>query len=320
MSFPLSVNNKAPSLSWSSLPAAYTPGGNLNEFKAGCPLSGVNWLRTPNGLLKIITVDMRTNDKKNYIKAMVDIYTLSKNPLVFQKPRTITSAYIDVSGNMGLAQTVLMVQDNITENFGSMKMDGFTVKSRGCFWVIYKAKFKFLKRPYWRDKVVTTSFPADYELIRVNEHTAITTIDGEPIIYAKQEMCCLSLERHRPIRLTSVGFPSEGFPEGFIKDDFDRFNVKPEEYKEVYQQKVLPQHIDISHHMNSIEYVKLALNVFSASDLELCTPSELEIHYLGESMEGQMLKIFRADHNGATYMRILDETDRPVFEMKLRMM
>ena len=48
---------------------------------------------------------------------MIDIYTLAKNPLVFQKPRTITSAYIDVSGKMGLAQTVLMVQDNITENF-----------------------------------------------------------------------------------------------------------------------------------------------------------------------------------------------------------
>ena len=45
---------------------------------------------------------------------MIDIYALAKNPLVFQKQRTITSAYIDVSGNMGLAQTVLMVQDNIT--------------------------------------------------------------------------------------------------------------------------------------------------------------------------------------------------------------
>ena len=92
---------------------------------------------------------------------MIDIYALAKNPLVFQKQRTITSAYIDVSGKMGLAQTVLMVQDNITENFGSIKMDNFAVKEMGGFWVVSRAKFKFLKRPYWRDKVVTTSFPAD---------------------------------------------------------------------------------------------------------------------------------------------------------------
>ncbi len=251
---------------------------------------------------------------------MIDIYALAKNPLVFQKPRTITSAYIDVSGKMGLAQTVLMVQDNITENFGSIKMDNFVVKEKGGFWVLCKAKFKFIRRPYWRDKVVTTSFPADNQLIRLNENTAITTVDGEPIILAKQEACCLSLDRHRPMRLSSLNFPKEGFPDALFTDDFDRFNVKPEEYGYVYEQKVLPQHIDVAHHMNNIEYVKLALNVFSASDLELCNPSELEIHYLGESTEGQTLKIFRADHNGATYMRILDETDRAVFEMKLRMM
>ena len=142
---------------------------------------------------------------------MIDIYALAKNPLVFQKPRTITSAYIDVSGKMGLAQTVLMVQDNITENFGSMKMDNFAVREKGGFWVVYKAKFKFLKRPYWRDKVVTTSFPADNQLIRLNENTAITTIEGEPIIFAKQEMCCLSFDRHRPMRLSAVDFPTEGF-------------------------------------------------------------------------------------------------------------
>ena len=251
---------------------------------------------------------------------MIDIYALAKNPLVFQKQRTITSAYIDVSGNMGLAQTVLMVQDNITENFGALKMDNFAVKEKGGFCVVSKTKIKFLKRPYWRDKVVTTSFPTENQLIRLNENTVITTVDGEPIIYAKQEMCCLSFDRHRPLRLSAVGFPSEGFPEALMTDDFDRFNVKPEEYVEIYQQKVLPQHIDMSHHMNNIEYVKLALNVFSASDLELCIPSALEIHYLGESKEGQIMRVFRANHNGATYMRILDEADRPVFEMKLRMM
>jgi len=81
-----------------------------------------------------------------YIEGMIDIYSLAKNPLVFQKQRTITSAYIDVSGKMGIAQTVLMVQDNFTENFGSIKMDNFCVNEKGGYWAIYKAKFKFFKR------------------------------------------------------------------------------------------------------------------------------------------------------------------------------
>lgn len=250
---------------------------------------------------------------------MIDIYSLSKNPLVFQKSRTITSAYIDVSGKMGIAQTVLMVQDNFTENFGQIKQDNFFVKEKGGYWVISKAKLKFNSRPFWRDKVVTTSFPANTSLIRTVENTAITTPEGEPIVLAIQEACCLDLVRHRPMKLSKVDFPTEGSPEPFLNDEFDRFNEIALQYEEVYQQKVLPQHIDMSHHMNNIEYVKLALNVFNVNDLEMCTPSELEVHFLGESLEGQTLHIYRAEHNGATYMKIM-ESDRMVFEMKMRMM
>lgn len=67
---------------------------------------------------------------------MIDIYSLAKNPLVFQKQRTVTSAYIDVSGKMGIAHTVLMVQDNFTENFGMIKQDNFFVKEKGGYWAI----------------------------------------------------------------------------------------------------------------------------------------------------------------------------------------
>ena len=254
-----------------------------------------------------------------YIEGMIDIYSLAKNPLVFQKQRTITSAYIDVSGKMGIAQTVLMVQDNFTENFGSIKMDNFCVNEKGGYWAIYKEKFKFFKRPFWRDKVITTSFPADSAPIRTYENTAITTVEGEPIILAVQEACCLDMERHRPMKLEAVDFPMEGAPEHFLDNKFPKFPVTPEEYEEVYRQKVLPQHIDMSHHMNNIEYVKLSLNVFSASDLELCIPSMLEVHFLGETREGQEVTIFRADKMGATYMKIEDDTGRQVFEMKIKM-
>jgi hypothetical protein len=45
----------------------------------------------------------------------------------------------------------------------------------------------------------------------------------------------------------------------------------------------------------------------------------LELHFLGETREGQEVKIFRADKMGATYMKIEDDTGRQVFEMKIKM-
>ncbi|MCF0222959.1 MAG: acyl-ACP thioesterase [Fibrobacter sp.] len=250
---------------------------------------------------------------------MIDIYSLSKNPLVFQKPRSITSAYIDVSGKMGVPQTVLMIQDNFTENFGAIKMDNFCVREKGGYWVISRAKFKFFRRPFWRDKVITTSFPTENALIRTYENTAITTVEGEPIILGVQEACCLDLQKHRPMKLSSVDFPNENLPSPLLDNHFTKFEVSEDEYVYVYEQRVLPQHLDMSHHMNNIEYVKLSMNVFSSSDLELCLPSMLEVHFLGESLEGQMLKVYRADKKGATYMKIEDEAKRQVFEMKIKM-
>ena len=127
------------------------------------------------------------------------------------------------------------------------------------------------------------------------------------------------MNRHRPVKLSAVDFPTEGAPEPFMDSKFTKFPVEPAEYVEVYRQKVLPQHIDMSHHMNNIEYVKLALNVFSSEDLELCIPSMLEVHFMGETHEGQEVKVFRADKMGATYMKIEDDEGRQVFEMKIKM-
>lgn len=57
---------QSPSLSWSSRPAAYTLGGKPNSSSARCPPSGVNWLSTPKGLLKRITmVPKRHFSRKN---------------------------------------------------------------------------------------------------------------------------------------------------------------------------------------------------------------------------------------------------------------
>ena len=73
----------------------------------------------------------------------------------------------------------------------------------------------------------------------------------------------------------------------------------------------------MSHHLNNIEYIKFALNVFSEKHLLNHEVRELEVHYTGESKEGQTLKILRCDKAEGTYIKI-NESDRSVFEMKIR--
>ena len=72
----------------------------------------------------------------------------------------------------------------------------------------------------------------------------------------------------------------------------------------------------MSHHMNNIEYIKLALNVFSDDFLLSHEVKSLEVHYTGESKEGQILRIFAKTKEKASLI-LIKEGERNVFEMKI---
>ena len=73
------------------------------------------------------------------------------NNLIFEAPREISSAFIDSSVRMGVAQSVLLVQDNLTECFAAMKCDGVFYREQfNVFWVFTKTKVHFERRPDWQ--------------------------------------------------------------------------------------------------------------------------------------------------------------------------
>ena len=49
--------------------------------------------------------------------------------------------------------------------------------------------------------------------------------------------------------------------------------------------------LDYCYHTNNIEYVRFVLNTYDAEFLKTHEPTGLEIHYLGQSFEGERLDI-----------------------------
>jgi acyl-ACP thioesterase len=237
---------------------------------------------------------------------------------IYENKKEVSSAFIDSSVRLGTAQTTVLVQDNVTECFGSFGCDGVTYKKKyNAFWVFSKAKFNFFSRPAWTDFVTVKTFPINNSGIRTNINTQIVDSAGKLVANVKQEACVLSFENHRPMKLESVEFPAEGFPEPVLDEPFERFPSDFTEDEFVYDQVIRYCHIDMSHHMNNIEYIKVALNVLSVKEIEEREPLDLEVHYMGESMEGQTLSVRHAKVDGASYMKIFNEDERAVFEMKL---
>ena len=239
------------------------------------------------------------------------------NDLIFKTERTISSAFIDSSVHLGIAQAILLVQDNLTECFGAMGCDGVVYREKlNAFWVFTKTRVHFVRRPNWREKITAATFPVDNAGMRTHINTIFTDSEGKMLLTANQEACVLSLENHRPLCLSNLPYPKEHFPEPVFTESFEKFPEIVKDANFVYEQTIRSQHIDMSRHMNNIEYVKLALNVFDDEFLQTHEAKELEVHYTGESTEGQTLKIFRHDENNATFIAI-QESGRCIFEMKI---
>lgn len=237
--------------------------------------------------------------------------------LVFQQDRKVSSAFIDSSVKMGIAQTVLMIQDNLTELFGKIKCDGVTYREQfNVFWVFTRTKVHFNKRPSWTDRINAKTYPVSNSGLRTNVNTVLSSADGDELVTANMEACVLDLENHRPVRLNTLTYPQSDFPEPCFVDPFEKFSVEYGDEDFVYEQKIRSQNIDMSKHMNNNEYIKFALNIFDTDFLLTHEPKNLEVHYNGESKENQVLKIFSKQIDGEWFIKIT-ESNRNVFEMKI---
>ena len=74
--------------------------------------------------------------------------------------------------------------------------------------------------------------------------------------------------------------------------------------------------MDMSNHLNNIEYVKMGVGVLDADFIKSHEIKEMEVHYMGECKEFQKLKIYKTEKDGKIFVRIR-ESDRTVFEMSM---
>ena len=237
--------------------------------------------------------------------------------VVFEVPRLISSAFIDSTVRLGVAQTWMLVQDNVTECLGRIECDGVTYKKKyNAFWVFTKTKIHFEHRPDWREVVSTRTFPIDNSGLRTHLNTEAFEKDGSLAFSANYEACVLSFENHRPLKLTTLGYPADNFPTPVFSSQFTRFPAFPGEDSFVFEQEVRFCHIDMSQHMNNAEYVKLALSVFTNEYLKVHEIRDIEAHYTGECKEGQKLRVYRHEADGKTYVYI-KESERTVFECSI---
>ena len=223
--------------------------------------------------------------------------------------RKIYSAYTDASVRLGAAHTMYLVQDALSRWQRDQLCGNCEIREKGLFWVVTKSKVKFHRFPMWDSEVDVTFGFAPAGRIRCEFCVDITDDDGSAV-EVRQEYCILDFERHRPQKLEGILTPDlpAQQPAGYEKFEIEQADL-------CHTVTVLPHMIDMSGHLNNVEYVKLALDCFDGKFLSENEPAEMECHHLKECKEGETLTLWRKDEGNTSYCQILRE-ETPVFEIK----
>lgn len=83
--------------------------------------------------------------------------------------------------------------------------------------------------------------------------------------------------------------------ENVIQESYSKLNETFSEDDFVYEQKVLVADIDYSRHTNNVVYVRYIVNTVSCEFLDNNQITDFEIHYINESREGEILKIYKKE-------------------------
>jgi len=238
-----------------------------------------------------------------------------ENKLIYSQKRKVSATYMDCSAKLGVANTLFMIQDNLSECFGMLKADNYRYKEVfNAFWVFTKTKVHFNRRPEWIEEFDAATFPVDNAGFRTNINSVFTDKEGNILLTANSECCCLDFEKHRPVKLSNTDFPGDNFPETVFEGSFEKFDFETTENDFVYSQEVRASMLDMSNHLNNTEYVKLGINVLPSEYLQTKDVKDLEVHFMGECKEYQILKVYKKEIENRIYVRIKTE-EKTVFEM-----
>ena len=235
--------------------------------------------------------------------------------MVYEKKVQITAEYSDYTIRLGNYQFFYLLQNAMIGGFDAQGVGNKGLREKcGGYWAVTKTKLKIFRKPDWNEEITLKAKSFDDGRLRVNVATEILSAGNELLALGTQELCILDLDTHRVKRLTDTCLPL-GENKDTLAMEFEKFSM-PDEILASYEYIVRSQNIDMSRHVNNVEYIRMAMDLFTVDELCEKDPFVMEVHYIGECREGEKLICQRADAENKSFINI-SKDGKKVFEMKI---
>lgn len=191
--------------------------------------------------------------------------------------------------------------------------DRSILKKDNALWVISKTKMKINSLPLLDEEVTVRTWPMGAEGVRCNRCYQIKKGD-EVLINAISEWVIIDATTRALRKVETTSYPNDidWIQEKSIEERFRRFKDDFNDEDLVYKRLVRSGDIDVTHHTNNVTYITMLLDTFSVKELESKQWEDVEVSYLNESFEGEILSIYRKEKEDGYYFSIKKEDGKVV--------
>ncbi len=214
--------------------------------------------------------------------------------MIYKKYLLASSSIIGSDAKLSYIGLFDVIEDAITECMGALRLDGVTIKREyNAFWVFTKNKVKLFGKLEWGEQFTVESFISSLSPAKMIVDTALKNSDGALVAYSSCEMCVLDLATGRIRRISTVGIDATyrvEKPQCAIS--FDK--IDDAALTQVDCVTVRSTNVDYSKHCNNVEYLRFVFNTYSAEELCALAAKEIEVCYVSQSYEGDLLTVHKS--------------------------
>ncbi len=210
----------------------------------------------------------------------------------------------DEDGLIGIRGCMRCFQDIHTWYMHSMnKGNDVLPEQYGAAWIYTRYQIQlFRKLDYSGPVTLSTWIEPGRQPARVTLNVTIQQ-GGDLTAAGRLESCIYSLTQRRLLRLSAVEFP-ENLAEDHPHEipSFRKLGKDTEGMEIRYQKTVRVSDLDKSRHMTNLRYIEMFQDAFDSAFWEHFQPSEMEICFLSQCMEGETLTVKSRKEERALYL------------------
>lgn len=218
----------------------------------------------------------------------------------------------DTNALLKIPEIFKIVEAGVASFLGLYQKDNVTMKKQyDALWLFTKTKVEITQLPAWNDivSIEACCVKNDSKIACIIE-VFIHSNHSNQGIKAWVECCVASIASRKLLRLQAIDFAIPA--ESKIDISYNKWKEDLEEDRSII---VTSGYIDYSRHVNNAEYIRILFDGFTIEQIENMHPKHIEVHYLSESKEQDILTIFKKKIGHTTYFQIC--RDQPILEMKM---